>query len=102
MGLFSVLRLLARFTAGLSRFTAIVLTVVALGLAVPVVGAMADWLAQHSVDAKKGIRPFLQAGADAPRATCVGVACGVETIPLVTARQVGGVAGHRFAGPSRC
>jgi hypothetical protein len=87
---FSLLRMIARFTAGLSHFAAIALMLLVIMLSVPLVGAMADWLVKQREGTKTGVRPFLWKDSDAPPPGCVGKACGMASLPMTSYKQVDG------------
>jgi hypothetical protein len=87
---FSFLRMLARFTAGMGTTAAIGLALMALALAVPMVGALADWLVKQNQNTKNSVRSFLWVDSDKQPPGCVGLACGVATLPTRTFKQVGG------------
>ncbi len=87
---FSPLRLMARLTAGMSQLAVTGLALFAMLLAVPMVGAMADWMLKHREGTAGGVRPFVWEDFDAPPPTCVAAACGMATLPLEMGRQVGG------------
>jgi hypothetical protein len=89
---FSMLRLFARFTSGLSRLTVILLTLLGLILLVPITGATADWLVKQNEGNKKGVRPFLYAFSDTSPPICVGNACNLSTLPITSLIQPGGEA----------
>ena len=86
---FSLLRLIARFTSGMSRLAAVALTVLAVLAAVPLVGALADWLVKQREGTSAGVRSFLWKNTGPPP-NCVGTACAMATLPLATYQQAGG------------
>lgn len=79
---FSLLRLLARFTAGMGKLAAISLALLVMVLSVPLAGSLADWMVRHRGGTSSGVRPFLWTDPDAPPPTCVATACGMATLPL--------------------
>lgn len=87
---FSLLRLLARFTAGLGQLATTGLTLLPLLLLVPLVGSVADWMVKQRAGTSQGVRPFLWVDADASAPSCVAAACAVATLPMRMNRQVGG------------
>jgi hypothetical protein len=87
---FSLLRLIARFTAGLSQLAVMGLTVLTLMLAVPLAGVTADWLVKQRETTKSGVRSFVSKESDSAASNCLGTACGMATLPMTTYRQVGG------------
>lgn len=87
---FSPLRLVARFTAGMSQLATTGLVLLVMLMVMPLVGSMADWMVKQRAGTTSGVRPFVWVDSDRLPPNCVGAACGMATLPLQTGRQVGG------------
>lgn len=86
----SPLMLLVRATASMSRVATTGLALLFVPLFVSLVGVLTDWKLQQSESTTDGVRSFQWVETDSVKPTCVGPACGMATLPMHTARQVGG------------
>lgn len=87
---FSVLRFIARFPAGLSRLTTLLLISLSIGVLVPAVGALADWMVEKHDETNRGVRSFLWSDAETVQQVCKGQACRMSAVSMIVKRRPGG------------